>query len=123
MPIFSTAKESLTIVGILPVAEHKIPVKLRKYKTAISYVHVFFVLSWIMCYLFAAIHFMLFQANAFSEYFGNGLYCILNVLRIIVYIILLLNITKMSNLWNEVETIIEKGKFELDTLRFFFRNY
>lgn len=113
MALFSTAKDSLTIVGILGVTEEKLPIKLQKYKTAINYIHIVCVISWIILYLCAALYFLLFEAKTFNQYFGSGLYIILNILRIIVYKILRSNITTMSNLWNESEDTINKRRLEI----------
>lgn len=106
------AKENLRIVGILAVPEEKLPVALQNHHTTIKYLHMFLVLSWLMCYSYSALHFILFEATSFAQMFGSSLYIIVNILRIIVYMVLLLNIKKMSGQWEEAEITIEKREHE-----------
>lgn len=117
MVLFDTAKESLRMVGILAISKRKHSQFLLKYRSAINHIHVFLVMSWIMSYLLSSVHFILFKANTFGQYFGSGLYCVLNILRIIVYLNLFSQIKQMSNLWKEAESTIDKR----ESVPFFFQ--
>lgn len=111
MALFSTAKESLMIVGLLAVPEDKLPKILRKYQSVIHKAHVIIFITCILIYLFSSLHFLLFKANAVSQYIESGSYVVLNIMRIIVYPNLRSGMEKMSDLWNELEITAEKRKF------------
>lgn len=113
MALFSSAKESLTFVGILAVPREKLPKILRKYQSVINCAHVIFVLGSIMIYFCLSLHFLVFKANTVSNYFESGSFCVLNIMRIIVYLNLYLEIKKMSDLWNDLETTVNKRNLNI----------
>lgn len=120
MAILSIAKESLRIVGVLAVPEQRLPVILQNYQAAVNYLHVIGIISWLVCYLCSALHFILCQANSFNDYFESGLYFVLSIYRLILYIFLHLKISKMSDLWNDLETTINKRKLNQFFCGFFY---
>lgn len=110
MSILRNVRKSLIIVGILPIQEKNLPKNLRKYQTLINWVHIIFMISWLMCYLLSVLGFLFLRGKTFGEYSESGLFCVVTIMRFTLYIILVCQKSKLITVMDDLEKIIEKRK-------------
>lgn len=114
MLILSTVKMELRILGIFPISEDDLPLVLQPHRLTINFLHITFMIVSLVTYQLAILHFLLFEANTFSEYADSGLYATAALLDIAVYAILISKRWELLEALTNLERIILKSKESID---------
>lgn len=117
MQVLYSVKKSLIILGILPMKEQNLPVKLRKYQSIINWAHIFFIIVWLTCYFSSVLGFLFLRATTFGQYSEGGLFCSVTAVRVALYIIFVVQKSKLASLMDDLEKIIEKRESSINVMK------
>lgn len=110
MLIFSTVKWQLTMIGVIPIPEERLPSTFRSFQTPINWIHIIFVWFSLFTFTFSPLLFLFFKACNFTEASEAVFTVSVAVLDLILYSIFIWKRTELLDFIDELENILEIRK-------------
>lgn len=97
-------------MGVIPVPEKYLPIKLRKYKLLINRIHIAFMFFLIFSFDISALYFHLFEDKSITEYFESVIFVLYINVTIINVGLLTWKAPELIKFMDDLEKLLNESK-------------
>lgn len=113
MFILQTMRKYFIILGIIPMAKHKLPIKLQTFQWQLNCLHIILVMILLISFDVSIVWFLLMEKETFAQHYEAILFSSGVSYLNIVYWILIWQRSKLHSFIEELEQLITKRMYNL----------